>query len=413
MKHNLKSVLAAAVAAIGLTAMADASVAIGTVSSHDPWDGQFDVSYTLSGVEAATDYKVAFDVTAGGKTAGVTNAAARLSDGTYRITLDTIGLFGSVKTDAKAKVRVSLIAVKSGTFVNDATGDAIGVLGDVMVIDISEGPTAMGYPVTYIADVDVGTLNCDVYKTKKIALLKIAAGTAYPAKPDAGAIEPIDAANVITPAKDYYIGVFPITEAQYALVMEGEAVSISNAPKTSVSWNALRGSVETATAITSSSAEGFFQKLCAKCRDPRGTVPGFDLPTDVQWEIAARAGSLAVFGSYLKEGAVLEGSSATASEFAVFGASKAQEVGTKLPNAWGLYDTAGNAWEWCRDDYAASGSWTSAETPKANDSGYKVIRGGCYEGTASEARLTNRNNKSPGNWYADSKTGFRLSKVCE
>ena len=409
MKHNLKSVLAAAVAAIGLTAMADASVSLGTVSSHDPWDGQFDVSYTLSGVDAATDYKVAFDVTAAGKTAGVTNAAARLSDGTFHQTLDTIGLFGSVTTDARAKVRVSLIAVKSGTYVEDATGAAIGALGDVMVIDVSGGPTAMGYPVSYISDVDLGTLNCDVYKTTKIALLKVAAGTAYPVDPTNGIAA---AANTITPAKDCYIGVFPITEAQYALVMEGEVVSVSNAPKTSVSWNALRGSVETATAITSGSPAGFFQKLCAKCRDARGAVSGFDLPTDVQWEIAARAGSFAVFGSYLNEGAVIEGSSATASEFAVYGVSAAQEVGTKLPNAWGLYDTAGNVWEWCRDDYAASGSWTNAETPKTNDSGYKVIRGGCYEGAAADARLTNRNNKSPGNWYADSKTGFRLSLTC-
>jgi len=270
-----------------------------------------------------------------------------------------------------------------------------------MVIDVSPGPTALGYQVKYIDGVDIGTLNCDIYKTTKIALRKIVAGTPYPAKPDAGASDPIDAANVITPAKDYYIGVFPVTAAQYALVMGVEVGSVSNAPMTSVSWNELRGE------------EGFFQKLCAKCRDTRGTVSGFDLPTDVQWEIAARAGSLAVFGSYLKDGAVVEGSSATASEFAVYGASAAQEVGTKLPNAWGLFDTAGNVWEWCRDDYVASGSWTNAETPKENDSGYKVIRGGCYEGAAADARLTNRNNKSPGSWYADSKTGFRLSKVCE
>lgn len=407
---SIKALFATAFASLCLCAASHAAtVTLGTVSSHDPWDGQFDVSYTLSGVDAATDYKVAFDVTASGKTAGVTNAAARLSDGTYRIALDTIGLFGSVTTDAKAKVRVSLIAVKSGTYVPDATGDALGVLGDVMVIDVSGGPTADGYPVSYINEVDLGALNCDVYKTTKIALLKVAAGTAYPADPTNGISA---AANTVTPAKDYYIGVFPITEAQYALVMEGEAVSISNAPKTSVSWTALRGGVETATAISSGSPAGFFQKLCAKCRDARGAVSGFDLPTDVQWEIAARAGSFAVFGSYLKEGIVIEGSSATVSEFAVYGVSAAQEVGTKLPNAWGLYDTAGNVWEWCRDDYAASGSWTNAETPKTNDSGYKVIRGGCYEGTAEEARLTNRNNKSPGNWYADSKAGFRLSMTC-
>lgn len=407
---SVKSFFAAAFASLCVcAASAAATVTLGTVQSHDPWDGRFDVSYTLSGVDPATDYKVAFDVTAGGAFAGVTNAAARLSDGNYVETLDTVALFGVVKSDANARIRVSLVAVKPGTYVDDATGASLDVLGDVMVVDISGGPAADEYPVSYISDVDLGTLNCDVYKTTKIALLKVAAGTAYPVDPTNGIAA---AANTITPAKDYYIGVFPITEAQYAHVMEGEVVSVSNAPKTSVSWNALRGGVETATAITSGSPAGFFQKLCSKCRDARGAVSGFDLPTDVQWEIAARACSLAVFGSYLNEGAVIEGSSATASEFAVYGVSAAQEVGTKLPNAWGLYDTAGNVWEWCRDDYAASGSWTNAETPKTNDSGYKVIRGGCYEGAAADARLTNRNNKSPVNWHADSKTGFRLSMTC-
>ena len=406
---SVKSFFAAAFASLCVcAASAAATVTLGTVQSHDPWDGKFDVSYTLSGVDPATDYKVAFDVTANGRTVGVTNAAARLSDGRYHETFNTVGLFGSSTTDPRAKVRVSLIAVKSGTYVEDATGDAIGVLGDVMVVDVSGGSTADGYQVSYIRDVDLGTLNCDVYKTTKIALLKVAAGTAYPVDPTNGAAT---AANTVAPARDYYIGVFPVTEAQYVRVMGGDTAD-STAPKTLVSWDSLRGSVATDAAITSSSAAGFFQKLCAQCTDGRD-VGGFDLPTEVQWEIAARAGSTGAFGSYVKDGEVVAGSSETAGEFAVFGASEVQGVGSKCANAWGLFDTAGNVWEWCRDDYAASGTWTSAETPKTNDSGLKVVRGGCYDASAADARLTNRNNKSPNGFYADSKTGFRLSKVCD
>ena len=406
---SVKSFFAAAFASLCVcAASAAATVTLGTVQSHDPWDGQFDVSYTLSGVDAGTDYKVAFDVTAGGKTAGVTNAVARLADGNFRQTLDTLGLFGAVTTDAKAKVRVSLIAVKSGTYVDDATGEAVGALGDVMVIDVSGGSAATGYPVSYISDVDIGSLNCDVYKTTKIALLKVAAGTAYPVDPTNGTAT---AVNTITPAKDYYIGMFPVTEAQYAQVMGGDATS--TAPKTAVAWSTLRGGVATATAITSTSAEGFFQKLCAKCRDARGAIGGFDLPTEVQWEIAARAGSAAPFGSYLKDGETVVGSAETSDEFAVLGETSAQGVGSKLPNAWGLFDTAGNVWEWCRDDYTVAGAWTSAETPKVNDDGLgKVIRGGCYDSAAEAARLTNRNNHSPSAFNSDSKTGFRLSMTC-
>lgn len=406
---SVKSFFAAAFASLCVcAASAAATVTLGTVQSHDPWDGQFDVSYTLSGVDAGTDYKVAFDVTAAGRTAGVTNAAARLADGNFRQTLDTLGLFGAVTTDAKAKVRVSLIAVKSGTYVADATGEAVGALGDVMIIDVSGGSAAEGYPVSYISDVDLGTLNCDVYKTTKIALLKVAAGTAYPVDPTNATAT---AVNTITPVKDYFIGIFPVTEAQYAQVMGGDAAS--TAPKTAVAWSTLRGGVATSTAITSTSDEGFFQKMCAKCRDSRGAIGGFDLPTEVQWEIAARAGSAAPFGSYLKDGETVVGSAETVEEFAVYGETEAQGVGSKLPNAWGLFDTAGNVWEWCRDDYTAAGTWTVAETPKVNDGGQgKVIRGGCYDSAAEAARLTNRNNHSPSAFNSDSKTGFRLSMTC-
>ncbi len=404
MKRNLKMLLAAAIAAAGLNAMANAVVTLRTVTSHDPWDGMFDVVYTLSGVDASTDYKIAFDVTANGTKASVTNAAAKLVDGQYTKTLDTVELFGAITSAASAKVRVTVLSVWSGTHIEDATGDAVGAIGDVMLIDISGGSSADSYPVTYVSGVDIGTLNCDVYKTTKIALRKVAAGTAYPVAP--GSNDTISAGNVITPAKDYYIGVFPITAAQYALVMGEE--SSSTAPKADVSWNSLRGGVATATAITASSGEGFFQKLCAKCG-----VGGFDLPTEVQWEIAARAGSTAVYGSYLKEGETVVGSSENASDFAVYGLAAAESVGTKCPNAWGLFNTAANVREWCRDDYVANGTWTDAETPQSNSSGLKVIRGGSYSETVDSARLTNRNNKSPGFFYTDSMTGFRLVRVCD
>ena len=109
---SVKSFFAAAFASLCVcAASAAATVTLGTVQSHDPWDGQFDVSYTLSGVDAGTDYKVAFDVTAGGKTAGVTNAAARLADGNFRQTLDTLGLFGSVTT-------VLLLLYSQSIFIN-------------------------------------------------------------------------------------------------------------------------------------------------------------------------------------------------------------------------------------------------------------------------------------------------------
>lgn len=103
--------LVVAVAAVGSMAMAAPSVTVGDVKTGEPWS-TITVAYTLSGVDADVDYKIAFDVTANGVTRGVTNAAAKLTDGTASKTIDTAMLFGKETVDTKAKVRVSLIAVK-------------------------------------------------------------------------------------------------------------------------------------------------------------------------------------------------------------------------------------------------------------------------------------------------------------
>ena len=98
--------------AVGDLPAASPSVAVGEVTSGVPWS-TVTVNYTLGGMDAATDYKVAFDVTANGVTRGVTNAAAKLTDGPASKVIDTAALFGAANADPRAKVRVSLIAVKT------------------------------------------------------------------------------------------------------------------------------------------------------------------------------------------------------------------------------------------------------------------------------------------------------------
>ena len=88
-----------------------APVALGEVASHEPWDGKFDVEYTLKGLAADVDYKIAFDITADGKSTSVTNDAAKLANGTYTNTLDTATLFGEITKDKTATVKISLIKV--------------------------------------------------------------------------------------------------------------------------------------------------------------------------------------------------------------------------------------------------------------------------------------------------------------
>lgn len=111
MKMLLMICVIAAVVAVG-RASAE-SLVVDDVTSGEPWS-TITVRYTLSGVDADLNYKVAFDITANGVMKSVTNAAvANLTSGTYTNMLDTVALFGEQRTDPKAKVCVSLIAVKS------------------------------------------------------------------------------------------------------------------------------------------------------------------------------------------------------------------------------------------------------------------------------------------------------------
>ena len=91
-------------------------VTIDAVAVVTPWDstkGAISVDYSLAGLDAGGWYKVAFDITAGGKMAGVTNAAAQLVEGAQaQKVIDTVTLFGKETVAKDAKVKVSLIAVK-------------------------------------------------------------------------------------------------------------------------------------------------------------------------------------------------------------------------------------------------------------------------------------------------------------
>lgn len=91
-------------------------VTIDAVKVFTPWDstkGTIKIDYTLQRMDAKLYYKVAFDITVGGETRGVTNAAAKLTNGTTNIVIDTVKLFNKAVTATQMKVKVSLIAFKT------------------------------------------------------------------------------------------------------------------------------------------------------------------------------------------------------------------------------------------------------------------------------------------------------------
>ena len=95
------------------------------------------------------------------------------------------------------------------------------------------------------------------------------------------------------------------------------------------------------------------------------TGQNITLPTEAQWEYSCRAGTTGAYAGNLDEMAWYKGSSGT------------HPVGTKKPNAWGLYDMHGNVWEWCADWYDKKYPIGSVTDPTGPSEGsYRVIRGG-------------------------------------
>jgi formylglycine-generating enzyme required for sulfatase activity len=128
---------------------------------------------------------------------------------------------------------------------------------------------------------------------------------------------------------------------------------------------------------------------------------GYRLPTEAEWEHAARAGSKAS-----RHGAVDE----VAWHFGNSGARR-QGVGKKAANAWGLQDMLGNLWEWCWDFYDEKhyrrGDQVDPVGPPAGEG--RVLRGGSWRSGAADVRAVNRNGFRPGR--RDGVVGFRCVRT--
>ena len=134
---------------------------------------------------------------------------------------------------------------------------------------------------------------------------------------------------------------------------------------------------------------------------------GLALPTEAQWEYAARAGTTTSY-TCGKAAVRLEffanlADASTEFEWKVKwddGFADTAPVASFRPNAFGLYDVHGNVWEWCRDDYLGYGFAVDAGTgARLGSSGLRAARGGSYRGSVNDVRSAFRFGSGPERAY--------------
>ena len=320
---------------------------------------------------------------------------------------------------------------------------------DYMAVDISAAAqpgTQTYYPS---ADFVPGGVTNGLYKTTKLLMRKIMAKgvewTMGSTTLETNRNATREATHQVTLTNNYYIGVYEVTQAQWDLIQPSRlapsyfnnAADRAMRPVEQVCYNEIRNAANSTTANTAHdwpndpNPSSFLGKLRTKTG-----IDDFDLPSEAQWEFAARAGNgdtkwgdgsgilnadkdenLDLLGRYERDGGKVQNGTSYANPAQSCGATNGTAiVGSYAPNAWGLYDMHGNVWEWCLDWYAdditAHGGKVNIDpaTPANTLSGAsgtnRVIRGGSWNVAAGDCRPAYRSNRAPSNRYIY--YGFRV-----
>ncbi len=414
--HSVWSIAAAVALSSGLAGQASAQ----GCSADTNGDGQVD-PIDLANLLGAWGLCSA-DVT------GITPTFGSTAGGTV-ITITGTGL-GSVSDVTVGGVPCTAVTVISPTEVR-ATTPARSAGDATVVVSTLAGSVAAPKPFTYVAvtapswaTVLEAFPDPTIVSDETLRAAIIATGLAWRVRDNASQVEmllvppgsfamgcsasALYACNLIeTPVHSvaltnpYYIGRYEVTQAQWTAKMGSNpsthqnpspqvpASEVPKRPVEQVSWNAIQGFL---------------------------AATGLRLPTEAEWEYAARAGTATAFPSMpgLPNGTNDEGYEGLFAWISVNSPNQTRPVGTKGANGLGLHDMGGNVAEWVNDWYSTSYYIVSPPTNPPGPAGpqapfnCKVHRGGGYNVTAQFLRVSARNCLVPAS--AAPELGFRVAR---
>ena len=396
--------------AFALSASAAATIDVTKVQQRWPWNNKVDVTYTIAADNADKRVnKVTITTTVDGQTYTVYDGAPNenATPGTHTVTWE----------NAPAGAKSSALTM------NAAIYSAIVPEGDdYMIIDLKDG--SIKYEGLFADNAIAGCsgqelsnarYNCDKYKSTHYPLRKIPKGT-YKTGDSAnfGSGGDLNTDAVWTTDKVFYIGVFKWTNYQYWHILDKvSSVEQMTRKDRSLKFNAsIRGVTDPTIAPARLKTDSYnvLEWLNAKTYES-GSSLVFDLPTELMHEIATRAGT---------ETPYFWGTDASlASEYAVCGRSGTRpalgwaEVGTKKPNAWGLYDMVGLQWEWCLDCYLSGSNPANRSdvfTPFVSSDTRRRVRSSTGADAAVNMRSSRRSAGKGGATDGD-QFSFRISCI--
>ena len=381
---------------------------------------------------------VTMDVMTNGVSIGMEKVSPGLAGEVHRLVADNGMGQDHVITWAKPYESWIVEAVRHSNATVRVTAWATNAPPDWLVADLTGTEPVAYYETTNAFPVAFGD---DRYRTTHLLMRKIHAkferwrmGDCYVNENAAWDNWVFRVSRYVTLTKDFYIGVYPVTQRQYEIVTGSRPSRFclescyQMRPVDNVSYNTLRGATNGARwpnadpAIAHGVDSG---SAIQQFRDVTGLGLYLDLPTDAQWEYACRAGTTSglysgvdaaddatllnpIARTIKNSGATGNG---TPADVATADASKyTAVVGSYLPNNWGLYDMIGNVREWCLDwDYASQ-----AEVPKEDGidpvgpatGTQRIKRGGAYCDGFKQCRSAYRGRQGPSSYFCTD--GFRL-----